>query len=99
MQWKQWYHLITIFSIIIVLFLDYYRSSAICTECLTVPASIIVAVLIILLTLYGLIRKGISVSQLTQVRMHAMYTVGNYSWLSRHALVLVINGLYNNCIG
>ena len=57
---------IAIFGIITLL-LDYYRSSAVCTECLSVPVSIIVAVLFILLSLYGLIRKGISVSQLTQV--------------------------------
>ena len=58
----------TIYSvIIIVLLLDYYRSSAVCTECLVVPVSIIIAVLFILLTLYGLVRKGISISQLTQV--------------------------------
>ena len=57
----------TIYSIMSILLLDYYRSSAICTECLTVPVSILVAVLFILLTIYGLIRKGISASQLTQV--------------------------------
>ena len=68
MHRKPWYlYNITIYGIIIVLLLDYYRSSAVCTECLPVPVSIIVAVLFILLSLYGVIRKGISVSQLTQV--------------------------------
>ena len=66
----------TIYSvIIIVLLLDYYRSSAVCTKCLVVPVSIIIAVLFILLTLYGLIRKGISISQLTQVcSSYALYS-------------------------
>ena len=57
-----------------VLSLDYYRSSAVCTECLVVPVSILVAVLFILVTLYGLIRKHVSMSQLTQV----LYIVAIY---------------------
>ena len=57
----------TIYSNTTVLSLDYYRSSAVCTECLVVPVSILVAVLFILVTLYGLIRKHVSMSQLTQV--------------------------------
>lgn len=63
--------------VIFVLLLDYYRSSAICTECLVVPLTIIVAVLFILLTLYGLIRKGISISQLTQVCSYIV-DIANY---------------------
>ena len=70
MQWEPWYDVITIYgNIIVMLLLDYYRSSAVCTKCLDVPVSLIIAALLILLTLYGLIRKGISVSQLTQVTL------------------------------